>query len=82
MKSRGEFSEEQLANTMDEILARLKEIAERGLDYGMLSPASVCFHKDEIVLGFGQISKKEQGETYLECDLKALGLMILGLAVK
>ena len=55
MKRKGKFQEEQLVNTMEEILRILKTIHANGLEYGMLNPSTVCFYKDEIVLGFGEI---------------------------
>ena len=49
----GTFKNDQLTNTLEDVILLLQKLHQSKLDYGMMSPSTICFCNGEIKLGYG-----------------------------
>lgn len=57
----GKLENDQLLNTLDEVLKLLEEIDKTGHNYGMLTAETICFCNGDIRLNLGPYLEKQLG---------------------
>lgn len=55
----GTFRNEELINTIEEVLALLEGLRKKGREYGMLGADTICFYNGEFKLAYGEETERK-----------------------